>query len=364
MASSLASATVSDPVLRIALWIAISSSLLALLLLLVLIVLRLWQGWRLRKHARFILHWRPLMMQSILGEKTSIPRLAEHNQKSFLILWNEFRESLRGTSESGLNNLAFAVHADQIARHFLAFGGTAMRMLGLMTLGRLRHPTDYERILQSVRKKDTDISLHAARALIMMDPMRAVRDLLPLILQRSDWPSAKIVTILGEAGADTLSPILAIFFRRVPEIALPRMLPLLAKAHIETAAPILNNVLMQAKENELIISALKLIRTKPRTNVVHRFLHHADWRVRTQAASALGRFGSLQDMDLLVPLLSDREWWVRYRAGQALISLPGSCEANLRVLYSSLKDRFARDMLLFTASEAGFNLHVPDPIKT
>lgn len=356
MASSLAFATASDAALRIALWIGTGAFVLTLLLLLLLIALRQLLRWRLRERASFISRWRPLMMDAILGEVISVPRLTARHQIYFLALWNEFRESVRGAAERGLNSLACAVGADHAARRLLAHGNGGERLLALLTLGRLGHPVDRDRVLQAVQEDDPYVSLSAARALILIDPMQAVRDLLPLVAQRSDWPSAKIVTILGKAGADTLSPLLATFLHGVPETILPRLLPLLAEAHIETAAPILDRVLTQAKQSELIISALKLVRTPQSIDVVRRLLHHEDWRVRTQAASAMGRIGSSRDMDLLSPLLCDREWWVRYRAGQALARLPGVSTADMQLLHNRLQDNFARDMLLHAAGEAGVTL--------
>ena len=356
MASSLASAVASDPALRIALWIGAGAFVLTLLLLLLLIALRQLLRWRLRERASFISRWRPLMMDAILDEDISVPRLAARHQIYFLVLWNEFRESVRGAAERGLNSLACAVGADHAARRLLAHGNGGERLLALLTLGRLGQPVDRDRVLQVVQEDDPYVSLSAARALILIDPMQAVRDLLPLVARRSDWPSAKIVAIIGEAGADTLSPLLATFLRRVPETVLPRLLPLLAEAHIETAAPILDKVLTQAKQSELIISALKLVRTPQSINVVRRLLHHEDWCVRTQAASAMGRIGASRDMDLLAPLLCDREWWVRYRAGQALVCLPGVSIGDMQLLHNSLQDGFARDMLIYAAGEAGVTL--------
>lgn len=274
----------------------------------------------------------------------------------FLVLWNEFRESVRGTAERSLNSMACAVGADHAARHLLAHGTGGDRLLALLTLGRLGQSVDRDRVFQVVQEDDPYVSLSAARALIQIDPMHAVRDLLPLVARRSDWPPAKIVAILGEAGADTLSPLLATFLHSVPETVLPRLLPLLAEAHIETAASILDEVLTQAKQSELIISALKLVHTPQSINVVRRLLHHENWCVRVQAASAMGRIGSSRDMDLLAPLLCDREWWVRYRAGQALVRLPGISNGDMQLLLNRLQDGFARDMLIYAAGEAGVTL--------
>jgi len=77
--------------------------------------------------------------------------------------------------------------------------------------------------------------------------------------------------------------------------------------------------------------------------------------VRVQAARALGRVGERSDAERLVALLGDAQWWVRYRAAQALLELPALSRADLDALRASLTDRFAADMLsqAMAESEAG-----------
>jgi HEAT repeat protein len=81
-------------------------------------------------------------------------------------------------------------------------------------------------------------------------------------------------------------------------------------------------------------------------------LAHPDWQVRVLAAKALGRIGDRSDVDRLVALLADREWWVRYRAAEALLELPALTRADLEALRASLTDRFAADMLSQAMAES------------
>jgi HEAT repeat protein len=70
------------------------------------------------------------------------------------------------------------------------------------------------------------------------------------------------------------------------------------------------------------------------------------------AAKALGRIGDASDVDRLVGLLGDREWWVRYRAAQAIVELPSLGRAQLDALQAALTDRFAADILAQVMAEA------------
>ena len=61
--------------------------------------------------------------------------------------------------------------------------------------------------------------------------------------------------------------------------------------------------------------------------------------------------GDRGDVPRLVALLSDREWWVRYRAAQAVAELPWLKRADLDALHASLEDRYAADMLAQVVAE-------------
>ena len=334
---------------------------LTCMLLLGLLVMRWRQRRRVDEQAKFIREWRPVMMDAILGNEPMAPKLAPRDRLFFLLLWNEFRESLRGGAEQGLNKLACAAGIDQVARDLLAQGRGGERLLALLTLGRLGQSADRQRVLQAMREDSPYVSLAAAHALVLINPTLAVQDLLHAVAMRDDWSSAKVVEILRKAGADALSPVLERFFSRLPEEVLPRLLPLLSAAHVDMAAPILDRYLRQTHQVALVMSALKLVNDPRSLDIVRGFLNHEDWRIRMLAAGAIGRIGTRQDLDNLSPLLSDREWWVRYRTAQAIVRLPGIDGPAIRSLYEKLQDTFARNMLVHVVGEARLARRVAIP---
>ena len=86
---------------------------------------------------------------------------------------------------------------------------------------------------------------------------------------------------------------------------------------------------------------------------MREYLHHESWQVRVKAVNVLGRLGGAHDYARLLPLLSDSEWWVRYRAAKALCSLPGIEMSQIKGLSKKHADEFARDMLVHVLAEAG-----------
>ena len=56
---------------------------------------------------------------------------------------------------------------------------------------------------------------------------------------------------------------------------------------------------------------------------------------------------------MLESLLDDKEWWVRYRAAQAIASLPFLGPNQLRQIRDRQTDRYAGDMLQQCFAEVG-----------
>ena len=83
-----------------------------------------------------------------------------------------------------------------------------------------------------------------------------------------------------------------------------------------------------------------------------RFAESTDADVRQNLAVAYGRLGGLGDTETVTRLMCDRVWWVRYRAGQALLRLKGMTPERLEAVRMHLTDKYARDMLEHVRAEA------------
>jgi hypothetical protein len=68
-----------------------------------------------------------------------------------------------------------------------------------------------------------------------------------------------------------------------------------------------------------------------------------DWRVRAQAARALGTLADTESVPLLRRALADVNWWVRFRSGLALAQLGEPGRTALRECRTA-RDRYASDM--------------------
>ena len=124
-----------------------------------------------------------------------------------------------------------------------------------------------------------------------------------------------------------------------------RVVRYLELAYSVSALPAARAIAESSHDPEVIATCLGLLESSEDLPLVRQSLGHEDWRVRVQAAGALGRIGRAEDERLLILLLSDRQWWVRYRAAQALSRLPSMRESKLRSIQAAQSNPFARDIL-------------------
>lgn len=77
----------------------------------------------------------------------------------------------------------------------------------------------------------------------------------------------------------------------------------------------------------------------------HRHLTNEAWYVRGQVATALGKLGIVEDEDRLIGWFNDEHWWVRYRAGETLVSFASMTEEKLMRLQEVLTSPDAPEIL-------------------
>ncbi len=337
--------TVSDPLLRFALAAGLTVLVLSALMTLHILLLRLRLTLRQRREYRFTARWRPRFLETMQAIPLRLPRIARANWFIFLSLWNQYTESESATARQRLKTLILQLRMDVAARKLLARGSIRERLMAVLTLGHLGDRESWDSLHDLSRSPHPLLSLAAARALLLIDASAALALLLPEFTGRGDWPLARVETMLAEAGADKVSAQLAAAVDLTPPEQLPRLLALLAVAHFDDAMPRIRELLEMSENEEVLTAGLKSVHVPPERELIARFARHASWQVRTQAARALLRAAKPGDEKLLVQMLADPVWWVRYRAAQSLVALPFLSNEDLWRLRWTLEDKFGVNML-------------------
>ena len=352
--------------LRIVQSVAIFLFALTLLLLVVVLLMRGALLLRERRRKKFLAVWQPILVNAVDIPTSDLPRLAGRDLPEFLLLWNHLQESLLDESKDHLNQIGKALSIQHSSLRLLRRGDLRERLLAIVTLGQLRERAAWDQLLTMAQREGVLLSVAAARALVMIDPTKAVPELIPLLMRRADWPASRVANMLQLAGADVISDQIAnAALKSALEEREPnangndksatkdpaRLVRYLELAYNVAALPAARAIAELSQDPEVLAACLRLLNSGDDLPVVRECLSHEDSRVRVQAAAALGRLGEDDDEERLVPMLSDREWWVRYRAAQALSRLPHMREPKLKTIQAAQSNPFARDILAQVMAE-------------
>ena len=344
-------ATISDPVLRLAASVGAITLLLTAVLSLAVILMRIHALRVERVHRLTVARWRPLLVRVAAGDDMPLPRLLRRERVPLLLLWNQLQESLRGQAHERLNELGERLGLYQMAHRLTRNRHLAARVIGHATLGQFARAQDWPRMLRAMQRRFTPASLAAARALLHIDPHTAAPLVLDRYLTLGDWPAPRLGTLLRETPQEAIGPL---FVKRLLEGSVYeqlRLLPLLRFAEVPQIDSVLDRLVQTSREPQVLASALRQLQGPGAIDAVRRLTGHLDPLVRSAAAQALGRIGGSADENTLVDLMADANWWVRYRAAQALVGMPRMNADDMVQLRRITADRFARDMLAQVLAE-------------
>jgi HEAT repeat protein len=317
-----------------------------------LFIARLLNSARARQQDRIERVWLPILTAEA-EEMPAMPTLGRRDVIPFLILWNHLQESFVGDIKHHLNAVAGVVGVDLTARQMLRGRNLRQRLLAVSTLGHLADRAAWDALGRMTRHPDSLLSLAAARALTRIDPSAALPLILPRIAERDDWSRNYVLSMLSELGANVVSGPLTSAALQAPPGQVQRLLQYFSVAHVADAVPVVRSIIGRTDNVECLAACLRVFADVEDLDTVREYLHHPSWQVRVQAVNVLGHLGSADDYACLTSLLSDPEWWVRYRAAQTLCTLPGIALSKLTLLSTQHDDPFARDMLVHVLAEAG-----------
>ena len=280
-----------------------------------------------------------------------LPRVGAFDLPAFASLWNHFRRSAEGPAAENLATLLRDQGIDKRLLALLRRRRLRLRLTAITALGHLREERAWDRLEKIARGRSGVTSFAAARALIRIEPRKALQVLGPSILEREDWPLARLGTILNELGPVIVTPVLVTLLVSRPRRRLERAVKLARFGDRKRISTIVRGWLSSGDEPDVMKAALDYVEDASELPWVHGAARHAEWPVRMAAAQALARVGSRTEIPGLLELLRDPVWWVRYHAAQGLTRLQGLDPDELEALREGTKDLFAADMLAQALAE-------------
>lgn len=339
--------------MAVARWLAWCTLGLVAVMVMGLFLLR-WVRWhRAPRLAAFEAEWLLKLMGCALGDEVlPADRLAPWQRWPFMQLWIHAQMSLQGESRQRLARIGRVMGCSAMAWQRARSSHTSERMLGMLALGFLGDKGSVPLLLQRLAEGGTHQPVYAGRALMEIDPLSHA-DVVTQALLASPGLDVSLASVMLKPFRATIAES---HLRQLPQPGEAAALPWLRLARalrLQIPSSVLAPFARHDQDIECLIAAIRLVQGEQGASLVAAQAAHADWRVRAQVARALGFIGHGSDRDLLTRLFMDSQWWVRYRAAQALLRLPGMDAVQLLAHAQGTKDRYALDMAQAVIAERG-----------
>jgi len=325
----------------------VSAAALALgaLLVVTITLLRTRRRWGAARLAREQARWLQVLLLATESPEADLPPIPRSLLPDFASYWNHIRASLKGDAAQ---NLAIPLSRRGLEPPLLAMlgrGSLRRRLIAATTLGYLGARSAWEPLSRLARHPSPDLSSTAALALLRIDPDAALDLLAADIVGRDDWSLARLGSLFRELGPDAITPGLVRIIATRPRSGVHRIVRLARFGQRSRMGVAVREWLRTSGDAQVLASALDYLESAEDLPQIRGAARHGDFRVRLAAARALGRVGSRPELAVLLVLLRDPKWWVRFHAARAITDLHGLDPAEVEALQRQAADPFAADML-------------------
>lgn len=346
-----------DTLTTVALWSIATVLVTTLVLFAYTIGLRLTTISHAQGRRNFMARWRDVFASSMLSAEAArqqaLPRVYRRETIDLLDEWNRARSMIDGSSVDNLIELAHRTGIPAMAERLFRSHSLRSRILALQTIGHLKDATLRDEIRPLLEHENTALSITAAGALVDIDPASGIAAIVPMINARRDWPKTRVSVLLRQAGSECISEPMYRAIRSEDDAGKTYLLQFARLIESSILDALVADLLRESRDPGVLNAALKLVSGYAGVPRLVALAQHDAWFVRMQVANVLGRVGQQEHLALLESLLDDREWWVRYRAAQAIAALPFLGPNSLRELQRRQSDRFASDILQQALAEVG-----------
>lgn len=296
--------------------------------LILFILLMLKRLFLLRKQAKekyLVTEWKAILLDSLYDSPASINNISKRNIDLFLNLWNKLQENLKGPEKEKLNQLADSINMNKTAMKMLSSRRYSKRLLAISILGNLRDEQAWDKLQEFSNSNNITLAISSIHALAKINPDRAVNILISFMVNSDGWPKYRISMLLNEVGADRYSKPLVKEILLLNSEKQSYLLSMMLFADGLVVLPLVKQLLATATDYEVISSCLNLIATfgdHRQISIIKKYLDHDVPYIRMNAVKALAFIGTEDELSYLEKCLYDKDWWVRYRAAEAIKMLP------------------------------------------
>lgn len=335
----------SEKILEFGIYLIQAVVLLTCAIFLHVVIKRALLVYRNKRRKLFLALWRPILIESVAEVPGSFPKLDKKFVFDFIGEWNALYEKLGGISRENLIQVASALKINEHATKMLQSSHIKIQLIGIITLGNMRVNSAWNYLESIALSSDTLLSLTAYRALAQIDQDKAIIELLPKLIKRLDWPASMVAKILKEAKSPKICELLADACMTAKEEELPNIIKYINVLNCSNSTLVFRHILNKKVDDHIISLCLHELHDPSVIDIVRRYVEYPRWHVRVNTAHALGNIGTKEDVVYLKKLLNDKQWWVRYRAAQALVKLPFLNDDTIRNIQKEFENPKAQQIL-------------------
>lgn len=288
-------------------------------------------------------------------------RLSELKRDPLFLLWllqrwSQMHQYVRGDADDGLQAFADKLKFERRMLRLMETNTTRRLIACCIALGDMQHLSSAAvmRLVELTDHNSSMVILTALRALMRYNAAMA----LPLLLKNTHYIAPeRLVTVLRECPPKLLTEATCeAILHDTPEHA-GYLLRILRGMDIPVSTAFLEQLFKCYHDDvDVIATALSLVQSPQLLPQVRNYLTSNHEPIRIQATAALARFATPTDVEHLWKLVTDKSWWVRYRAAEGLLEQPNAVAAEILERGATLNDDYAYTMLKQVAVEIDYGV--------
>ena len=313
-----------------ALWfLSLGIAGIALLIMLGLVLARLVLGWTGRARVQEKKRLVPLL----LGSAPAGQLRGGVRGDMLASLLVELIQLVRGSDRDRFVEAATRLGVPERLRHLLNSGSPRVRLAASEALAEFPDEKSVERLHAALRDRSSDVRLSAALALASLGKTPPARELVDMLGIGTTENSLLTAGLFRDIAAQRPQEIRALILDDdVPAGAKASAIEALSASGDYALVPLIASLALSSDSDDpalpRYLRALGAFGHPAGEKAVKRGLGSPSWDVRAASAEAAGKIGLVTLGLQLRELLADPEWWVRFRAGEALARM-GSDGARL-----------------------------------
>lgn len=326
----------------------------ALAVMLALVVMRLWTSWLRSRHLEARRRLVPVLLGGAELDPAVLRGIPDHVVTDLSL---ELIQLVRGAERDAFIANATRLGVPQRLARQMRSWSQRERAIALQGLAQLDDPVSRAALWRALDDRNRDIRLAAAQALAGKREQLDAQDLVRRLGLGSEQPSRTMVGLFRMIAETQPDEIKALVLQPDQNLEVRvAAIEALSNTGDYSLVPVIKSLALEAadgsEELPRYLHALGKLGHPGGREAVLAGLSSESMAARAAAARAAGRIALVDSAERLGELLNDREWWVRFRAAEALIDLG---EAGLSRLRTAAVHGYgpARDAAVTMLAERG-----------